>query len=383
MEPGSPPAEPAPVDGSPPSPSPAPAPAPKPALAYWANLLLLVALCLGTSLWFGTHLQPYADQVVILGGGVSLWALLRLGWTVVEKSTRADAWEFSRRFLSSTELSLVLVAGVVVVAVLCATTGSQYFEYDGPPTADARLVVRAVRDDATDRKLPLAQRASFPGGAALGPDDRERGRVFLWQLSETPLVCLLEKKGVPYEPRDCSVRPRHSTRLKVPGDFRLKSSHLVELIPSLEAFTQLPGKDAAPQAELSYRLRVLVNGKPVRAVEDLRKGIVFIGGALEEMAELRAMEPEAELRARAVSQYVARGVDPAQAEGPVAELVQNPTELATPHLEQGDKLTITVERIAGAPGATAAAPVDGYPLTVLVNDQKVQSIWLPALSSTH
>lgn len=370
--------DPDPQEGAPPEASapgaPAPAQPKKKNGTYFANLAALVIACAAAVAFFRIHLEPYFDQVALVGGTVSFWALLKMGWTAFEKSSKTDAWDLSRRLISSTELSRVLLATIAALAALWFTTGSQYFEYDGPGATGSSFTVHVLKDDAANHALPVAERKSFAADAVLTPNERLQGRGFFWRLSATPLLCMLEKKGVPYEPRDCSIRPGSSTRTKVPGDFRLKNVHLIRIIPSIPAFTMLPNAESEKQSTF-YRLTLKTDGQ-MQQVDDLRRGVLLLGGKADEMDELRAMQSDDELKSTIRSALLAKGIQAASAEQTTAILARNQQPRSL-RLDQGQKLTLLLEQVVVDGGHESVAPVTGYPFSVVITSEKVQSVWLP------
>ena len=342
---------------------------------YWANLLLLVAVAVGASVWFSRHLESYVNQVVLLGGGVSLWAALKMTWTLFESFTKTDPKELSRGLLSSAELSRLLIAALAVLATLWFTTGSQYFEYDGPGAVDASFSVHVLLDDEQNKGKPLTDRQSFVADALLSPKDRIQGRAFYWLTSAVPLLCVLEKKGVPYDPRDCSIRPRGSTRVKVPGDFHLKKVHLLRFIPSIDLYGRLPSKDA-PVSTIAFRLTISLGTKS-HVVEDVRKGIVYVGGPPDEMDELVAMQVGDELRTTIRTDLMAKHISAESADQSVANLVSNQRKHGKYRLETGQKLSFLLEQLTMADGKVISTVAIGTPLSYEVTDEKVQTIWLP------
>jgi hypothetical protein len=340
---------------------------------YLANLVALVVVCMAAAGFFKIHLEPYFDQVALVGGTVSVWALLKIGWTAFEKSSKTDAWDLSRRLISSSELSRVLLALIAVLAALWFTTGSQYFEYDGPGASDSSFTVHVLKDDTSNHTLPIAARQSFAADAVLTPNARRQGRGFFWRFNAEPLLCVLEKKGVPYQARDCSIHPGSSTRTKVPGDFRLKKMHLIRIIPSISAFMMLPSAEAEKQSTF-YRL-LLKSGQQEQRVDDLRRSVLLLGGKNDEMDELRAMQSEDELKSTIRGALLAKGIQAASAEQTIAILTRN-QQTRSLRLEEGQTLSLSLELVTLDGGRESATPVPGYPRSVAITSEKVQTIWL-------
>ena len=349
---------------------------PKPARSafYWANLILLISVAVGASLWFSKHLEAYVNQVVLLGGGVSLWAALKMVWTFLEKSTKTDPWEVSRGLLNSAEVSQVLVVGLVVLLVLRFTTASQYFEYDGPGASDASYSVHVLLGSTSDNEA-LDKRKSFVVDPVMSPNDRVRGQVFYWQTRAIPLTCVLEKKGVPYEPLDCSIRPQESTRIKVPGAFHLKKVHLLRLLPSIELFGLLPSKESQSPS-VTFRLTISLANE-MHVIENLRKGVLYVGGRPEEMDELVAMQVGDELQTTIRAELLARRINPQSAEESTAVLTSNQRKEGKNRLEKGQKLKLVLERLTMTDGKVTDQSAIGAPVHYEVTEEKVQTIWLP------
>lgn len=349
-------------------------PKPGPGAFYWANLILLAAVAVGASLWFSKHLETYVDQVLLLGGGVSVWAALKLGWTFIEKSRKTDAWEAARGLLHSSELSQVLLVALGVVGVLWFTTASQYFEYDGPGTTGSNYAVHVLLG-AKDGADALDKRKSFSVDPVLSPNERVRGQVFYWLTKSIPLTCVLEKTGVPYEPLDCSIQLQASTRVKVPGAFHLRKVHLLRILPSIELFGMLPSK-RAPPLEVSFRLTIS-RGNETHVIEDMRQGILHVGGRPDEMDELLAMQASDELPTTIRTEVLSKGINPQSAEETTAVLMSNQRKEGKYRLATEQKLKLVLERLTMADGRLTNTTAIGAPTFYEVTDEKVQTIWLP------
>src|SRR5437868_394502 len=60
---------------------------------FWLNLLMLIVLAPFATFWFQRHLEPYFTQILLVGGSLTLWAVIRLVWEIIEKMTKVDPWD--------------------------------------------------------------------------------------------------------------------------------------------------------------------------------------------------------------------------------------------------------------------------------------------------
>jgi hypothetical protein len=160
----------------------------------------------------------------------------------------------------------------------------------------------------------------------------------------------------------------------VPGDFHLKKVHLVRIVPSISLYTMLTNKDAARDS-IAYRLTMKLGDKE-RVVDDLRRGVVYIGGLESEMDELLAMQTEDELKSAIRTELLARKIKPSSADESIAVLMNNQQRLGSDRLSKGQKLSLVVEQLQTEDGKVTVTAV-GNPVVHEISDEKLQTIWLP------
>ena len=117
----------------------------RPSRWFWPNLVLLAALAPFATYWFKQHLELYLTEVVLIGGGISLWAAGRIAFGWAEKLGKLDPMALSRRALGSPETSLLLLVAVIAFVALWRTTNSFYLQYEGGAAGDSEFVVRVSR----------------------------------------------------------------------------------------------------------------------------------------------------------------------------------------------------------------------------------------------
>jgi hypothetical protein len=341
---------------------------------FWINLLTLLALSAAATWWFSQQLQPFFTEVVLVGGSLTLWTLLRLVWAVAEKSSGFDAGERSRKLLSSPELTRLLIVAVVLLGLLWPTTASLYFEYGGPDATESGggggggdYVVEVWRTGDNTRFIePLT----------ISSTSKVVGRPFFWQRAVVPLQCRIVKPAG-FDARDCSLQGAHSVRLRVPGSFVAQELHLLRLVPSGHAFIELPLP--ADSAATRYQLELAVGAQRF-TLDDIRKQTVYLGGLGERMDSALALElPPGDYAAFLARSFVAAQIDDASAAQMASVLSTRPRAWNVLQARAGQQLEIALRWFHGEGGAQQSGLMAGFPVRYTVTSDKVQTIWLPPL----
>lgn len=350
-------------------PNPPDPPPPPPGRLFWVNLGALMLLAIAATVWFGDHLQAYLTEVVVLGGAVSLWAALRLAWSLLEKIGKVDAAATSRRLLSSPEASLVLAVGAVALALLWFTTGSLYFEQAGGKADDREFVVQVTRqaDQPQDR-------THFIDDVTLSASRHLVGRPYFWPTAPQKLDCTIVRP-LRYEKRDCSIVRGASTTLKVPGDFIERSFHLLRIVPGRTLYRELPSATDTPVT--TYRLQVQVEGRTLN-FDDLRNGTLYAGGLGPEMALVRGLDPGTGYDTYLATQLRAVDVDESAAKETAAKLSVHTAEWPAFSARKGQRLNITVSFERTENGRVERGVVAGFPMAYDITADKVQTLWIPS-----
>jgi hypothetical protein len=190
----------------------APAAAPPPAAEpqsrwFWPNLGLLALLAPFATYWFKQHLELFFTEIVLIGGGLSLWAALRIVFELAQKLGKIDPLSLSRRALGSPECSLLLVVALIVMVVLWRTTNSLYFQYGGGSAGDREFVVQVNR---------VGDRTPFISDVVVGPASKVVGQAFLFKAENADLECKIVKPLL-YQPLPCPIDIGEAKRIRVPG----------------------------------------------------------------------------------------------------------------------------------------------------------------------
>ena len=146
---------------------------PRPQRNRWFvfNVVALCILAPWATYWFQEHLQLYFTEIVVIGGAISLWVLLRGMWAVLEKAGKVDVWEHSRKLLSLPDITGLLAVGIVVFQLLWFHTASLYIQFHGAP-GEGDYVVEVVR---------TADNSPFIARTHLNAEHAVIGTPVLWQ----------------------------------------------------------------------------------------------------------------------------------------------------------------------------------------------------------
>lgn len=355
---------PAAVDLQPPAP-PAPAPPAEGGPWFWCNLLALALLAPFVTWWFHKHLDLYLTEVLLIGGGLSLWAVLRAVYGMVETLGKIDPASLSRRALASPETSLVLAVAAVAFALAWGKTNSFYIEYDGSGADDREFIVQVSHPDGRP----------FLPEFTVGPAAKVAGRAFVFQGEPQELVCRIVKP-LNYKPQPCPIGGREALRVKVPGDFEQRAFHLLRIVPHIGLFQELP--DVKDQPSVRYELRVEAGGV-AHTLPDLRRQTVFAGALKADLPLLMGGHDRAEYQDELSAELRAASVEEDSAARIAAKLARRERVWPAFDVQAGQLLRLSLRRIEQQSGRDTAREVDGFPFDYTVTADKVQTIWMPRL----
>ena len=336
---------------------------PAPTRVPWfpLNVVLLCVFVPWATYWFQEHLQLYFTQIVVVGGAISLWVLVRGMWAVLEKTGKVDVWEHSRRLLAQPDVTGLLAVAIVVFLVLWFRTASLYVQFQGA-AGEGDYVVEVVR---------RADLSPFIGSTHLNAEHAVVGTPVMWQSGTVRLLCRI-LEPVKYQATPCDIVPGKSTRIQVPGSFPEKKYHLLRLIPADALYRELARTDETPTSRFDLEIR---RGGDSTVVRDLRRQVIYTGAPADEMPVLMGLETSTSLEQHLRWQLLSRSFDMPTMEMTTAVLIATTREQPSMYLKQGDRLTVRVIATQTADGA------DSAPRTVLfqpylVTEAKVQSLWL-------
>jgi hypothetical protein len=332
---------------------------------FVVNLVLLLLIAPFATYWFQQHVQFYFTEIVLVGGGITLWVFLRGAWAIAEKVGKVDALDLSRRWLASPESTLVLVVVALLLLVLWRTTTSLYFEYSAGGSGDRDFVVRVTR---------TADGAPYLGDATVGPATRVAGQALPFAGESVPLTCTIIKP-LRYEPLDCSVTIGESRRVKVPAGFKPRTYHLLRIVPSPSLYSELPGAADTPEAR--YSLQVAANGVTTTVTGDLRRQTVYAGGRGADMALVREVEDAESYEWFLGASLRAAGVGPEVATKMAATMALRTQTWDGLDAREGQQLVFAVKRVRKADGREQVTDAIAEPVTYTVTAERVQTIWIP------
>lgn len=328
------------------------------------NLTLIVAVGLLGTFWFLRHLQPWFTEIAIVGGGVTLWAVLRLVLELLNKAAGVDPWASTRKHLASSEWTVFLATAVLVVLALWALTASIYLRFDPASAKTATYKVSIGTVDAIGVFSPTTE---------LSAAQPVVGRpVFGW----TPpgaLVCRIESPAK-FEELPCALEQWGARVVRVPGSFKLQSMLLLRLLPGKELWTQLPTADVA-QPPQRFDLVLQLDGAAPVSLKDVRFGAIDLGAPAADLKALAAEQSSNNLRERMQSSLLAEGVPEPVIAARLTALIDEPRIWDGLRIRPGQTLTINLLVAAGT-AAEQATPVAGFPVTVTVGSEPFQTVWL-------
>jgi hypothetical protein len=346
---------------------PAPAAPPKDAGRsrwFWPNLIILAALAPFATHWFKQHLELHFTEVLLIGGGITAWAALRVALALAEKLGKLDPLSLSQRALSSPETTLLLAVALVVMVALWKTTNSLYVQYDGGGAGDRQFVVRVSR--ASDR-------TPFMPDLVVGPATKFAGQAFLFRGEKVDLECKIVAP-LSYEALPCSIDIGEAKRISVPGGFKSKTFHLLRIVPQPVLYAELPEK--ADQPNVRYRLDVTVDGKSY-AIDDIRRQTIYAGGKGQDMPLVLSMQERPDYELYLGAALRAMGVEKDSSMRMAAVLSIRTITWDQLDARPGQRLRLSLKRLERRDGKEAVSEMDGFPTEYVVNRDKVQTVWIP------
>lgn len=271
---------------------------PEPVGPVRRNLLLAVATSTLISSWFFLHIYPaLADSAsrvissVGIGAGAvaGLIAFLQLLASVLTRESRRRKTEsVVSRMLRARLADRVLWPVFVVALLLSATTTSIYFDLDRDDVESMELDVLAGEEL---RWSPLPKLSVSLTENRL----RAGGPVFL-QVPPTELQLQVASPPdweVKSASRSIQPRPWRSARIDASSDLSKLELRPVRLAARANLMEFLPPPSAEP-ADTRYSLRIKIGDEPWLTLEDdLRQGLVYAGGRLEDLTHIYDQESEA------------------------------------------------------------------------------------------
>ena len=347
-----------------------PAPPPRTKL-FWFNLITLLLLVPLATVVFDRHLKAYFTQIVLVGGALTLWALIRLLWSVFSATTKFDVEDFSRTQLSSPATTRMLIVAIAVLGYLWWSAASLYFEFTGDAAKSYKIeVVNTGTEEHYARpfEMTAAEPVVMKGLQLIGGQD-------------VPLTCQIAEP-VGYEPLDCSIRRGNSTLVKVPKDFTAKEYHLVQLLPLGPLYRVIPSVEQVEASNYSLNLTVTGHdgkeGTPMQ-LADLRRGTVnLVPTAQADGGIVLKLGDSDNQRQAIVSRFVSDGSDREDAEKTAAILVAQTKNWPVAYLQKGDRLSIAVlkSRHEGNSTSSDVASATRYEVTDAALDKIITSTFL-------
>ena len=303
-----------------------------------------------------------------MGGVFTLWALVRLLWGIFEKASKFDAWDWSRRYLSSPGASRLLLVAALLLAFLWFTTTSLYFEASGG-TADSYQV--EVIEPASGRYY--INPVSISSANSIG------GAPRLLQFDKRSLQCrIVEPVG--YDPVDCGLAPGEHKRLLVPRDFSERESHLLRLVPSGSLYRKIPKHEESGPSNYSIELILDPHtpGQPTvsKRWDNLRRETVNVIPVSDaEQALVKRLDNRQDYQRSLLTAFEEKGFTEEAGKQTAAVLVSNISDWPIAYLRKGDKISITIVKNPLPEEEAAGAPLR-WTTSYEVTADKVQTLWL-------
>ena len=337
---------------------------------FWANLLTLLVLVPVATIFFQRHLNLYFTGIVLIGGVFTAWALVRLLWVIVEKATKFDGEDFSRRHLSSPGTTRLLIVAGIVLACLWFTTSSLYFETAG--NAGREFEIEVVNQNTSQLYMKPV---------VVNPSTAVAGAPRFLQFDKAELQCRIVKP-VGYEPQNCSVRPGESRHFDVPSGFVETEVHLVRLVPTAPLYRFLPSVASDPDVNASnYKLEIEVHrGGSAQVVAQprwpaLRRETLYVVPTDIDKKELtEGLEDKEDYREELLTRMRADHMNEVSAQEIAAILVSNRNDWPVTYLRKGDEISIDIVGPPDPDDSTAAETRST--VRHVVTAEKVQTIWL-------
>jgi hypothetical protein len=335
---------------------------------FWGNLLALLLLVPLATVLFERHFKLYFNQVILVGGALTLWTLVHLLWGLFASATKFDAEDFSRKWLNSPAATRALIVAAIVLAYMWWSTASLYFDFAGEAARVYKLEV--LRTGTGQHYLEPFQISS---------SDRTLLKDLQLVRSEKVQLRCLIVDPVGFEPFDCSIFPGRSTRVQVPAGFKLKEYHLIRLIPLGPLYRKLPPVGQVERSNFDLEVSVLHQDGTKSAVErfeDLRKRTINVvpQDERERMPVLRLGTPEnhrESILARYLQDY---GSDEGRTADEFARVLESNTKnWPLTSLRQGDQLSVDVVRV---PVESVPSSGQRFNITQKITAEPVQIIWL-------
>jgi hypothetical protein len=337
-------------------------------LWFWLNLgALLILIPLGTIL-FQRHLKPYFTSIVLLGGVFTVWALVRLLWGIFEKASQFDAWDWSRRYLSSPGASRLLLVAALLLGFLWFTTTSLYFEASGGTASSYRVEV-----------IEPASGRYFMDPVSISSTNSIGGAPRLLQFSKRSLQCrIVEPVG--YDPVNFRLAPGEHKRLLVPREFPEKESHLLRLVPSGSLYRRLPEHEEPGSS--NYAIELILDQRtpgqlPVsKRWDNLRRETVNVIPVTDaEQQFVKRLDNKQDYQDSLLTAFRAKGLAEEFGKQTAAVLVSHISDWPIAYLRKGDKISITIMKNP-LPGDEATGAPLRSTKSYEVTAEKVQTIWL-------
>jgi hypothetical protein len=346
-----------------------PSAAAPPSIWFKVNLIGLLVLIPLATILFQRHFRLYFTGIVLVGGLFTAWALVRLLWSVFEKATDFNGWDYSRRKLSFSGTTRLLVVAALALAFLWPTTASLYFENSGGKASAYKMEV--LRSDTGQPYVdPFSISASTPVA----------GRPRLLQFGAVKLTCrIVEPAG--YDSTDCSIAPGRSTRLEVPGGFPEKEFHLLRLVPAASFYRQLPRGDQTERSNFDLEVSVARKGKAsaskaLRWPDYRRQTLNVLPMDQGEQSAVRRLEEDPErYRQYLLTTFLAKGIQEDAAKKTAAVLAVSRKEWPVAYVRAGDRISISIVRLS-VPGEDPPQVEARSIVTHVVTAESVQTVWL-------
>ena len=299
---------------------------------YRINLILLVLLVIGITVWFQRHLRFYFTESTMLGSTITLWGFWKLVQTWVKWGLDQAEISFSRKLLGRSSATEYLIFALIIIIFLFFSTSSIYLDYKGAEAGESSFTVAVTENQ--NPFLDTMRVTSF---------DRIQGKPFFLRFHQPELKFSISyPRG--FESFKRKFNPWSNIYLRVPFDFERKEFHAVCLVPSPQDgfLLQLPKEGGNP--DKTYFLRIKHKGNTY-SIQDLRRGLIYTGIAKEDFQILNDSQNRQFIIQELKHYLIDINVPANRREDFISQLISHPYYLNSDEFSAGDSLTVQIGKV--------------------------------------
>ena len=309
----------------------APAPSANP-WTYRLHLIWFVALIVLSTLWFERHLKAFVSQTAIIGGTVTLFGLWKLVIDALRFGSSEGPDDWIKRAFTSARATEYLGFATLLLTALYFCTSSIYLTFEGETRGQSSFLVEQRQGD---RLLEKPE--------PLNSYDRFRGKPYFFHFRGEPVEFrITEPAG--YEPLTVKWGVASQHTIRVPGDFKRKELHLLQIVPGVQLLGELPMDADKPgrRYKLEMRKTGATGAESSVTIFPYVQTVVYTGMSGEEL-KATANAAARDVTRRSVQEWLTRLNVPPEKQAPaIAQLFEEPQLHAIERLIADDQLEMTL-----------------------------------------